>query len=346
MALKECVLRSFLAIAVCRGAGAQSPAPVAGAMDADAKTFDWMAAHASALLTLDRRDDVRDLARWDALTANARIIGLGEQTHGSNEFSRVKLRLIEHGVRSQHVTVIGWENAPAPVAGINRYLHGEPSDVDSLMSKLSRLWRTAEVKAVVLWLRAYNAEQRRLGLTQVDMVGIDVMNASAARDSAMAESMAATIAGRPDGERAMFWAHNIHVSYLPNRIGVELRRLVGTRYVALGFGTAEGTYRAHAPSNPQPVQSDGNVLPASTPGSLEVNLARLSSRVGGSAQLYDLRAIVADARGSWLTTPRSFRHVGTNAAPVIQVENVGAMFDLLLFVPTTTSSHSIPGIQM
>ena len=89
-------------------------------MDADAKTLDWMAAHASALLTLDRRDDVRDLARWDALTANARIIGLGEQTHGSNEFSGVKLRLIEHGVRSQRVTVIGWENAPAPVAGINR----------------------------------------------------------------------------------------------------------------------------------------------------------------------------------------------------------------------------------
>ena len=89
-------------------------------MDANAQTLDWMAAHASALLTLDRRDDVRDLARWDALTANARIIGLGEQSHGSSESSRVKLRLIEHGVRSQRVTVIGWENAPAPVAGINR----------------------------------------------------------------------------------------------------------------------------------------------------------------------------------------------------------------------------------
>lgn len=346
MALKEFILSSSLAIAVCLGAAAQSPAPVAVTMDADATTLDWMAAHGSAILTLDRREDDGDLARWDALTANARIIGLGEQTHGSNEFSRVKLRLIAHGVRSQHVTVIGWENAPAPIAAINRYLRGEPADVDSLMSKLSRLWRTEEVKAVIAWLHDHNAEQRARGGTQVDVVGIDVMNAHPARDSAMAECMAAAIASRADGERAMFWAHNIHVSYLPNRIGVELRRLVGTRYVALGFGTAEGTYRAHAPSNPQPVQSDGHVLPASTPGSLEVNFARLRPRLGGLAQLYDLRAIIADARGAWLTTPRSFRHVGTNAAPVIQVENVGAMFDLLLFVPTTTSSHSIPGIQM
>jgi hypothetical protein len=143
----------------------------------------------------------------------------------------------------------------------------------------------------------------------------------------------------------MFWAHNIHVSYLPNRMGLPLRKLVGTRYVALGFGTAEGTYRAHAPSNPLPVQSDGHVLPVSTPGSVEVNLARLAPRIGGAAQLYDLRAIVADSRGAWLTTPRSFRHVGTNAAPVIQIENVGAMFDLLMFVPTTSTSHSIAGIQ-
>jgi erythromycin esterase-like protein len=345
MTLKAITLSSFLTIALVWNGAAQSASPVADTMDADARTLDWMATHASAIEAVDRRDDVRDLARWDALTANARIIGLGEQTHGSTEFSRLKLRLIEHGVRSQHVTVVGLENAPEPVAAINRYLHGEPADVDSLMGKLSRLWRTEEIKAVVVWLRDYNAEQRRVAGKLVDMVGIDVMNSSPARDSAMAECIAAEIARRPDNERAMFWAHNIHVSYLPNRMGLPLRKLVGTRYVALGFGTAEGTYRAHAPSNPLAVQSDGHVLPVSTPGSVEVNLARLAPRIGGAAQLYDLRAIVADSRGAWLTTPRSFRHVGTNAAPVIQIENVGAMFDLLMFVPTTSTSHSIAGIQ-
>ncbi len=346
MALKRFILGSFIAIAMGLAASAQSAIPVADTLDAEVRSLDWMAAHASAVQLVDRGADARDLARWDTLTAGARIIGLGEQTHGSSEFARMKLRLIEHGVRSGHVTLFGLENVPAPVAAINRYLHGETADVDSLMSKLTRLWRTEEVKAVVVWLRDHNSEQRRIAGTQVDMVGIDVMNGSPARDSAMAESIAAEIASRPDGERAMFWAHNVHVSYLPNRIGVQLRALVGTRYVALGFGTSEGTYRAHAPSNPRPVQSDGHVLPPSTVGSLEVNLARLSPRVGGAAQLYDFRAIIADPRGAWLTRPRSFRHVGTNAAPVIQVENVGAMFDLLMFIPTTTSSHSIPGIQL
>ncbi len=343
MAVKH-LLYALVALASGRAA-AQSAAIVADTMDADPRTMDWLSAHASAVQALDVKADVKDLERWDALTAGARIIGLGEQTHGSAEFSRMKLRLIEHGVRSQHVTVIGLENTPAPVAAINRYLHGESADIDSLMSKLTRLWRTEELKAVVVWLHDHNAEQRRVGGTQVDMVGIDVMNSSPARDSAMAECIAAEIANRPASDRAMFWAHNVHVSYLPNRIGVPLRKLVGDRYVALGFGTAEGTYRAHAPSNPLPVQSDGHVLERSTPGSVELNFARLAPRIGGVAQLYDLRAIVADARGAWLATPRSFLHVGTNAAPVVQVVNVGEMFDLLMFIPTTTSSHSIPGIQ-
>jgi erythromycin esterase-like protein len=345
MAVKHVILRSFLTIVLGHAALAQSPAPMADTLDADPRTMDGLTAHALAIQSLDGAADSRDLNRWDSLTANARIVGLGEQTHGSNEFSRMKLRLLEHGVRVQHVTVVGLENAPAPVSAINRYLRGAPADIDSLMGKLSRLWRTEEIRAVVVWLRDHNAAQRQVGGTQVDLVGIDVLNGSAERDSAMAESIAAAVASRPNGDRAVFCAHIVHVSYLPNRIGVQLRRLIGTRYIALGFGTAEGTYRAHAPTDPQPVRSDGHVLASPTPGSVERNLSRLSSRVGGAAQLYDLRAIVADSRGAWLTTPRSFRHVGTNAVPVIQVENVAAMFDLLMFIPTTTSSHSISGIQ-
>ena len=335
----------LLPMVIAGGVMAQSASVTPDTTNADVRTMDWMARHASPMRAIDHGADMQDLARWDSLTTNARVIGLGEQTHGSSEFSRMKLRLIEHGIRSQHVTVIGLENAPAPVAAINSYIRGGAADVDSLMSKLSRLWRTEEVKAVVTWLRSYNDEQRRAGRPLIDMIGIDVMNGSPARDSGMAESIAQAIAQRPVAERAMFWAHNVHVSYLPTRIGLQLRRILGPGYVALGFGTAEGTYRAHAPSDAQPVQTDGHVLASPTVGSVELNLARLAPDVGGAAQLYDLHAIVADPRGAWLTTPRSFRHVGTNAAPVIQVENVGAMFDLLMFVPRTTSSHSISGIQ-
>lgn len=335
----------LLSLCIASGTMAQSASVAPDSTDADVRTLDWMAQHASATRAIDHGADERDLARWDSLTANARVIGLGEQTHGSSEFSRMKLRLIEHGIRSQHVTVIGLENTPAAVAAINGYLHGEAIEVDSLIAKLSRLWRTEEVKSVVTWLRGFNDEQRRAGKPLIDMIGIDVMNGSPARDSGMAESIAQAIAQRPAAERAMFWAHNVHVSYLPARMGVQLHRIFGPGYVALGFGTAQGTYRAHAPSDPQPVQTDGHELASPTQGSVELNLATLSPRVGGVAQLYDFRAIVADTRGTWLSTPRSFRHVGTNAAPVIQVENIGAMFDLLMFIPTTTSSRSIPGIQ-
>jgi erythromycin esterase-like protein len=347
MTYKELIATGVVCLALGQPMDAQSVSVAPDTVDADASTLAWMAQHGSAISAFDRVPDEGDLTLWDALTANARIIGLGEQTHGSSEFTRTKLRLIAHGVRSQHVTVIGFENVPAPVAAINRYLHGDSANVDSLMGHLSKLWRTEEVKSVVLWLHDYNVEQRRMGAPQVDMVGVDIINSSPARDSGMAESMAAEIARRSPESRAMMWAHNIHVSYLPNRIGVQLRRLIGARYVALGFATAEGTYRARTPTDATAPLSEGHVLPPPTPGSAELSLSRLSGRVGGVAQLYDLRGIIADPRGAWLRTPRNFHHVGTSAdALAVQVQNVGEMFDLLMFVPRTTTSHSIPGIQM
>ena len=345
MSYKSVTAAVLLCLATSGMAMAQSVSVAPDTLDADAPTLDWMAKHAWPFLVIDHAVDSRDFIAWDSLTAGARVMGLGEQTHGSSEFSRMKLSLIQHGVRAKNVMVIGLENAPAPVAAINRYVHGEAGDVDALMRGLSRLWRTEELRTVVSWLRGYNAERRSSGGAQVDIVGIDVMSGSPARDSGMAESIVSELSKRPDGSRAMFWAHNVHVSYLPNRVGVQLRRMLGTGYVALGFGTSEGTYRAHSPTDAQPVQTDGHVLASPTPGSVELNLARLASRVGGLAQLYDVRAIAADVRGAWLATPRSFRHVGTNATPMIQVENVGAMFDLLMFIPVTTSSHGIPGIQ-
>ncbi|MDB4917550.1 MAG: hypothetical protein JWM95_5194 [Gemmatimonadetes bacterium] len=169
----------------------------------------------------------------------ARVIGMGEQTHGTSEFGRMKQRLIQHGVLTQHVTVLGWENGPAPTVAINLYVHGSDANLDSLMRAMSRLWQTGEVKAVFTWLRGYNESQRSAGRTQVDVVGIDVMPGPA-RDSGMAETIAAEIGKRPGGERALFWAHNVHVAYASDRIGVQLRRILGRRYVAVGFATANG----------------------------------------------------------------------------------------------------------
>ena len=346
MSHQKLIATGLLWLSLGQPMSAQSVAAAPDTVDADARSLAWMAQHGFAITAFDSLPEAGDLAIWDSLTAHARIIGLGEQTHGSSEFTRMKLRLIAHGVRSGHVNVIGFENAPAPVVAINRYLHGDSANVDALMGQLSKLWRTEEVKSVVVWLHDYNAAQRRAGAPQVDMVGVDVINSSPARDSGMAESIAAEIARRSPESRAMLWAHNIHVSYLPNRIGVQLRRLVGRRYVALGFATAGGTYRARIPTDATAPLSEGHVLPAPTPGSAELSLLRLSARVGGVAQLYDLRGIVNDPRGAWLTVPRDFHHVGTSAdARAVQVQDVGEMFDLLMFVPSTTTSHGIAGIQ-
>lgn len=339
-------LGALMAIFAVRSSAQGAATVVRDTTNASAATLDWIAAHGSPLRAVDASADDRDLVRWDQLTASARVIGMGEQTHGTSEFGRVKLRLIQHGVLVQNVTVLGWENGRAPMAAIDRYVHGEMADVDSLMRGLSRLWQTEEVKAVFVWLRKHNETQRRTGDMQVDVVGIDVLPGPA-RDSGMAEAIAGEISRRPPQERAMVWSHNIHVAYAMDRMGPQLKRIFGARYVAAGFATASGTYRAHAPTDSAGRQSDGHVLPPAGPGSVEFNLLRISERVGGIAQLYDVRGIAADARGAWLSAWRDFHFVGTNVTPSgLQTANVGEMFDLLMFIPQTTSSHSLAVSQI
>jgi erythromycin esterase len=98
------------------------------------------------------------LASVGEALADARIIGLGEATHGTREFFRLKRRIIEHFVEEGDLRLITIEvNLPEAMA-LNEYvLHGEGDAREALAGTHLWVWRTETVLGFVEWLREFNA---------------------------------------------------------------------------------------------------------------------------------------------------------------------------------------------
>src|SRR5256712_1459590 len=113
-------------------------------------------AHAIRLAGVDpaRPDD--DLAPLLERLAGARVVGLGEATHGDHESFQFRSRLIRALVRRRGLGAVLFEAGPAEMDPFDRYATGA---VDALPpGRELSFWWTEEVRDLLVWLRAWNAE--------------------------------------------------------------------------------------------------------------------------------------------------------------------------------------------
>jgi protein-L-isoaspartate(D-aspartate) O-methyltransferase len=122
---------------------------------------------------IDRIEDV-ELHRLLDRIGDARVVLLGEATHGTSEFYRMRTRItqqliLRHGFRAVAVEA-DWPDA----AAIDRYIRGKPTARPRPWVPFSRfptwMWRNREVQALIEWLRAYNLETRK----EVSFSGLDL----------------------------------------------------------------------------------------------------------------------------------------------------------------------------
>jgi erythromycin esterase len=146
--------------------------------DPTAAEVQQLAARSSPLRTFEApaagatgKDD--DLQSFDRITANARVIGLGESTHGTSEFFQVKHRLLEHLVRTRGFTVFAIEANQVAVELLNRYVQGGPGTAVEAMRVMFAVWNTEEMHALVEWLRTWNREHPS---APVRFVGYDMQD--------------------------------------------------------------------------------------------------------------------------------------------------------------------------
>lgn len=157
---KPCVLKAF----------AVQPAPV--------EVVDWMKQQAVPLRTAEAGHGFADLMPLKKIIGSARVVGLGETSHGTRENFRMKHRLFEFLVKEMGFTIFAMECHWPESLAVNEYvLHGRGDPVKALAG-LNSPWICESVLAFIKWMRAYNADPAHL--EKLKFFGVDVHRSGAA----------------------------------------------------------------------------------------------------------------------------------------------------------------------
>jgi erythromycin esterase len=146
-----------------------------GAPAAIPEVIDWIRKNAVSLNSVAAGAGFGDLAPVREWFRGARIVGLGESTHGTREFFQLKHRILEFLVSELGFTHFAIEADFAQSLVINRYvLAGEGDSRHSLNSL--RYWDCAEVLGLIEWMRNWNDSHKR----KIHFFGVDMQSTASA----------------------------------------------------------------------------------------------------------------------------------------------------------------------
>ncbi len=139
---------------------------------APTEVVDWMRTRAVALKGVEAGQETTDLQPLAAALGDARILGLGEATHGTREFFQLKHRLLEWLVSERGFTVFAIEATMPEAFDINQYvLTGRGDPQKALAGLYFWTWDTEEVLDLVRWMRKWNENPKH---PKVKFYGFDM----------------------------------------------------------------------------------------------------------------------------------------------------------------------------
>jgi erythromycin esterase len=170
-----CFLLFVLALAQAVWVQATFPAP-GQALAAD-PVVRWLRQNTLPLGMSEPGGTQTDLAPLQRLIGGARIVGLGEATHGTHEFFTMKARLAEFLISTMGFRTFVMENDWGRSRAIDAYINGAPGDLTRLMAQgLFVCWQTQEYRSFLTWMRAYNASPAHA--TKIHFRGMDLQDLS------------------------------------------------------------------------------------------------------------------------------------------------------------------------
>ena len=113
------------------------------------------------------------------LIGDARIVLIGEASHGTHEFYSERARITRRLIAERGFNAVAVEADWPDAYRINRYVRGESDDPDALAAlgdfqRFPRwMWRNEDVLEFVAWLREYN-DALPAGAPQVGFYGLDL----------------------------------------------------------------------------------------------------------------------------------------------------------------------------
>ncbi|MFJ4317076.1 erythromycin esterase family protein [Streptomyces lavendulae] len=138
-------------------AAAAAPAPT-GTTGQQAEALRALERAAHPLRSTEPGGNTADLRALDAMIGEARVVGLGEATHGSHEFFAMKQRVFSHLVEEKGFTTFALEMSWTAGLRIDEYLQGGPGDARRIAKETlaGSPWEREEFVSLIAWMRRYN----------------------------------------------------------------------------------------------------------------------------------------------------------------------------------------------
>jgi len=151
-------------------------APAQFAQQPDKPAVDWITANAVRLKTPEAGNGFADMQPLKKIIGNARIVSLGEATHGTREFFQLKHRMLEFLASEMGFTIFSIEANMPEAYRLNDYvLNGEGDPAKLLKGMYFWTWDTQEVLEMIQWMREFNKSGKgRVQFTGFDMQTPDV----------------------------------------------------------------------------------------------------------------------------------------------------------------------------
>lgn len=129
-------------------------------LDIDPALAAWLQQSAIPFETTAAGSGFDDLQALKPLIGDARIVGLGEATHGTHEFFQMKHRLLEFMVEEMGFTTFALEVGFIEAETVDAYVQGGAGSGDSLVRQtMYAVWMNQEMLDLIEWMRAYNADK-------------------------------------------------------------------------------------------------------------------------------------------------------------------------------------------
>ena len=166
-------------------AGLPTPPPFAHDAAQERAALKWIEQDGHGLSGPDAGPD--ELAPIVARLKGARVIGIGEATHGDHEDQQFKTNMLRALIRDGAISAVAMEAGRSAVAGLDHYVRTGEGDPAALLraNGFYTIWRNEELAGFLVWLRAWNLTAAK----PVRIFGID--NQDAGRDAALALALIA-----------------------------------------------------------------------------------------------------------------------------------------------------------
>lgn len=133
--------------------------------------INWLKENAIQFNTAEPVEDDTDLEKLKSLIGDAKIVSLGEGTHGTSEFFKMKHHIVKFLAEEMGFTVFAIEANMPEARRVNDYiLYGKGDVKEALAGLYFWTWNTQEVLDMLKWMREFNAS----GKGHIEFYGFDM----------------------------------------------------------------------------------------------------------------------------------------------------------------------------